>query len=438
MPIKHRSTAFNALSTLVTKFVLLFGGFIISILLARLLGPEGKGIVTAVFVFPLLIASLADMGIRQSAAFYIGKGTYKMSEVISSIGFLWIISSVSATLITLIYYYIGPSSKYPWIILLVALSTIPIKLISEYAKGIMLGQNQISTINIAQLLRLSANFMAVILLVWLLDLGVLGAAIVQVINAATIAVYYLFKVNKYNKISIKKVSPIPKLLFLKGFSFAVVLFVINLNYKIDIMILDYLVSPAEIGVYSVGINFAELLFQIPSAIGMILFAKSTTTKKQNESVERATTMLRIVLPIMLLSSIIIAVFAPFVIRVLYGIDFSEAGNVLRILLPGICFITISKILHPDLAGRGYPLFALKIFLITLVINIILNLFLIPTYGVYGAAISSTISYIIAGFGFGYLYSKRENIPMRNIYILKKSDINLIKKSINRRVSKNRI
>lgn len=435
MSSKQRSTAFNIVSTLGTKFILLFGGFIISIILARLLGPEGKGVITAIFVFPLLIVSLADMGIKQATAYYVGKGIYNISDIISSIAFLWVITSSLSIFLVIAYYSLGPSDQYPWVILIIAVASIPIKLIASYANGIMLGKNRIGTINLSQLLRLSANFISVLLLVWLFDLGVLGAALVQIIIALTIAIYYLVKVSSYHRIKFKPISPIPKLLFLKGFPFAAVLFIITLNYKVDILILDRMVSATEIGVYSVGVNFAELLWQIPAAVGMVLFAKSTTTKNQQDSVERSTMILRLVLPVIVVVSIFIALFAPGIIRILYGVDFTEAGNVLRILLPGVCFITVSKVLHPDLAGRGYPLFALRVFIVTLVINVVLNIFLIPVYGIYGAAMASTISYIIAGIGFGFVYSRKEKLPMKNIFILKKLDIYRVKEIITKRVLK---
>src|SRR5690625_3423897 len=101
MKEKTRSTAYNIIMTIATRFILLFGSFFISILLARLLGPEGKGIMTAVLVFPLLIASLADMGIRQSAAYFVGKKEFKLSDIISSISFLWIITTLGSMLLVL-------------------------------------------------------------------------------------------------------------------------------------------------------------------------------------------------------------------------------------------------------------------------------------------------------------------------------------------------
>ena len=426
MQEKQRSTLFNIMTSLFTKFFLLFGGFIVSVITARLLGPEGKGIITAVFVFPTLIISFADMGIRQSTAYFIGQNKYRLSEVISSIAFLWIITSLGSIIIVLIYYSIVMSNSYSWTILLIATSSIPLKLIEQYSRGILLGRNQISIINASEIIRLITNFSAVVLLVWIFDLGVVGAAIVNILISLSVAVYYMYYISKYGKFEFKPIGDIPKQLIFKGFSFAIALFIINLNYKVDIMILERMVNSSQVGIYSIGVIFSELLWQIPSAVGMVLFAKSASTKSHLSSVERSTRVLRIVLPIILIVSLFIALMAPLVIRIFYGVEFVGASNVLRILLPGVFFITISKILHPDLSARGYPLYALKIFSISLIINIVFNLILIPYYGIYGAGISTSISYMIAGLGYGYIYAKKEKIKIRDILFLNKGDIKFIK------------
>lgn len=435
MKEKTRSTGFNIVMTIATRFILLFGSFIVSIVLARLLGPEGKGIMTAVLVFPTLIASLADMGIRQSTAYYVGRKQYSLNDIISSISFLWLITTAGSMVSVLLYFYFGPSNHYSWDILIVALLIIPFKLIENYAKGIMLGRNQIGVINFSQIIHLIANYIFVFLFVWILDLNVLGALIAQVGISFTVATYYLIKVIPYGKIRFKPIKPIPRKIFFRGFSFAIVLFIINLNYKVDIMMLDYMVPSSDIGIYSVGVNFAELIWQIPSAVGMVIFSKSTTTVKQMDSVQRATSILRLVMPVMALAAIFIAILAPIVITVLYGNAFSESGNILRIMLPGVVFITISKVLHPELAGRGYPLFSLRVFVVTLILNIVLNLMFIPSFGIYGAAVTSTICYILAGLGFAFMYSKREGIPMKSTFILTKKDMDFVTNQIRNSMKK---
>lgn len=426
---KKSGTIFDIFSTLVTRFIILIGSFLVSVMLARLLGAEGKGAIAAILVFPQLVISLGDLGIRQSLAYFIGKKLYDNKDIISSIVFLWVLSSLILVGTVFIYFSINLSSRYPWPFLLIALSTIPVGLIIQYSKGVMLGSDNISSINIAQLIQVLFNILTILILVWILKLDVLGALIAQLIYQFIVTIYYIGKINKHYTINLKPVPPIPKELFKKGISFAIVLFVINLNYRVDIMILDIMVSTSEVGVYSVASNIAQLLWQIPSAIGMVLFAKSATTNLQVSSVNRATTIVRFVLPIMVLAGIFLGFLGPLIINILYGAEFIKASNVLMILLPGIIIITISKILHPDLAGRGYPLFSLSLFILTLAINIVLNLILIPIYGINGAALSSSISYTIAGFGFALAYSKKEKIALSKILFINFQDIRFLQHRI---------
>jgi Na+-driven multidrug efflux pump len=95
-------------------------------------------------------------------------------------------------------------------------------------------------------------------------------------------------------------------------------------------------------------------------------------------------------------------------------------------MPGVIALVISKVLHPDISGRGYPLYAWKAFVFPLILNIILNFILIPIYGIYGAAISSTVSYVIGGVLYAYLYSKREKLFIRDLLIINKKDLEEIK------------
>ena len=85
----------------------------------------------------------------------------------------------------------------------------------------------------------------------------------------------------------------------------------------------------------------------------------------------------------------------------------------------------------DLAGRGKPWISMKAMLPALLLNIVLNLVLIPQYGANGASISSTISYTIAGLLFLFFYSKEVQIPIDQILSFKKSDfdplINILNK-----------
>ncbi|WP_198508993.1 oligosaccharide flippase family protein [Bacillus sp. FJAT-44742] len=417
------STSFQVVTTFGTKIIILFGSFIISVILARLLGPEGKGIVTAVFVVPNLIITLADLGIRQATAYHIGKKLYKTEEIISSVMIVWLIASLLSLAVAVTYYTTGSVQSYGWLIITIALITIPLKILSKYFQGILQGQIKIGTFNISELLSFFVNLLGVLLLVWLFNLDIIGAALVQLLMGIVMLVYLTIVITKKFKITFKYNKEVSKSLFNHGIKFALALFILTLNYRVDIIFLEQMTSPESVGIYSIGTNLSELIWKLPAAMGMVLFAKSASSKVGDEKTYlRAVKLLRMSMPLLLCICLLLWIMAPFLVSVIYGEEFISSVEVIRILLPGIFVIVISKILHPDLAGRGFPLYAFWVFVGPLILNIILNLILIPKYGMSGAAWASTISYSLGGLLFGIVYSRKEQIPLRTVLFLQLSDI----------------
>lgn len=419
---KQRGTGFHVITTFGTKLIVLFGSFIVSVILARQLGPEGRGIVTALFVVPNIVISLADLGIRQASAYFIGRKIYSVKNVLSSSLFLWLITSIFSVIIVLIFYSLGSIEFYGWLLIITALVYIPVKLLMIYLTGVIQGVQKIGSINIKELIIFFVNLLGVIILVWLFDLGVFGAAIVNLLVAIAGTLYFLLTIRKIEVIKIKYIKPIPQKLFSKGITFALALFIITLNYRVDILILERLVSSAEVGIYSVGINVAELIWQLPAAISIVLFARSANSKSDQEAHNRSAKLLRITLPILLLTCLIFALISKYFVTIIYGQEFQQSAVVINILLPGVLIIVISKILHPALAARGYPLYGLLVFIGPLILNIVLNLIWIPSYGVNGAAWASAISYSIGGLAYGIVYSRKAGIKLRDLLFIKKKDI----------------
>ncbi len=71
----------NTSITLVTRIVSLGLGIVISILLARILGPENRGIYALIILIPSFAFMFSNMGINSSTVFYMGKGTYPPHKV---------------------------------------------------------------------------------------------------------------------------------------------------------------------------------------------------------------------------------------------------------------------------------------------------------------------------------------------------------------------
>lgn len=420
-----RSTTFGISTTFICRVLVLFANFLVAVLLARWLGPDGHGVVTAIFVIPTLIMTLADAGIRQSTAYFIGQNKYATETVVSNLTIIVLFTSLISIIVASGTFYFQFGSKYGYLILVIALLTIPINLMAQYSKGVMQGKDRISNINISELIKIAAHLVGIIVFVWLLNMGIVGAILAQLLMASTFMAYSLYVVSQESKITYNFNVNVTLNLLKKGVAFAIALFLLQLNYRIDILFLETLTSSKEVGLYAVGTKIAELIWQIPSAISLVLFSKSAISKTNSDAVLRTVRLVRVVLPILFILSLLLWFMAKILVGTLFGQEFIESGIVVRYLLIGIFTMVVVKLLHADLAARGYPLFIFWIALLALIINIISNLLLIPKYGMYGAAIGSTISYSIAGLTITIAYARKEKIWISEMLILKNSDLKIL-------------
>ena len=126
-----------------------------------------------------------------------------------------------------------------------------------------------------------------------------------------------------------------------------------------------------------------------------------------------------------LSSIVLGILAPWVIKLLFGDEFIPSAPVLVYLIPGVLLLTIFKVLNMDLAGRGKPWLSMKAMVPALVGNIVLNIFWVPEFGAKGAAVASTLSYSLAAILFLGIYSKEVNIPIREMLRYRRNDFKFV-------------
>lgn len=427
--VKKRNTTKDIALTFMTKIIYLGGSFIVSVILARLLGAEGKGVVTALFVVPNILISLADMGIRQSAAYTIAQKKYTLQEVFSSSLLLWGIASFISIILLAVYYALPFTTSYHWGLVFIAIMLVPIKILDTYYYGIHQGLQEIDAMNIRHIISFMTRLVTVILLVWIFQTGVFGAAFATLISAVTVGIYSYWILKDRIKFKIQRLPELPEKLFHQGIQFAVALFIITLNYRIDILILEQLVSASEVGQYSVGVGLAELIWQLPNAIGTVLFSSSANSKTDHEAAVRSARLLRVSLVFLIFTGILFVLNSQWLVPLIYGAEFQASSQVIDRLLPGILLVVIIQVLHASLSGRGYPLVGVKVFIFSIIVNVVLNFLFIPSMGINGAAYASSISYAIGGFGYAWLYAKKEKLSLKELLVIQKEDVALIKKNI---------
>src|SRR5690554_327961 len=312
----------------------------------------------------------------------------------------------------LMYYF--STSGTNLILVILALLPIPFSLFNTYNSGIFLGKNDIKTFNKINWIPSLIGLIGTVLFVMLLKWEVKGAMTASVGGPLFMFFVLLFKNKFLAFFSFKYNWKIIKPMLSLGVVYAIALFVINLNYKVDVILLDKLSNAYELGIYSKGAGITQYLWQIPMLFSTIVFARSAVSKDDKVFSMKVAQLLRVSFLIIGVVSVGLLLFSEWIIVGMYGEQFRESTAVLNYLLPGVLILTIFKVMNMDLAGKGKPWISMKAMLPALIINIAINLILIPNYGAKGAAISSTISYGVAGILFLFFYSKAVGLPIRAI------------------------
>lgn len=409
-----KSKAFNIILSIAT-----------GIIYARILGPTGDGLLAGVLIYPTIFISFSTLGLRQSAVYFIGKDTKPIEQVISSILMVWVITSIfSVTACIFILKFVAGNS-YSVLMIFLAVSAIPFMLYKDYMSGVLLGKNDIK--KFANITWLSGFFRLIgaILFVWYFEMGVLGALIAPVFVGITMSLILTKLVLKYSKLTFSFNKDIIKQMVGLGIVYSISLFIINLNYKADQMLLEYMSSPFELGIYTRGVGLVEKIWQIPLLLGTIIFAGSANAKDSKIYSIKVAKLLRVSLFICFFALSVLALFSSKIINLLYGIEYESSATIIQILAPGILFMVFFKVLNMDLAGRGKPWLALLAMGPSVIINIILNIIFIPKYGSSGVAIASTISYTIAAFLFLFVYSKNTEMTIKEILMYRYDDFSVI-------------
>lgn len=415
----------DALRLITNRFLVMMVSFCTGVVLARSLGAEGRGLIAAVLVYPMMFLSLTEMGVRQSAVFYLGKQLYTDQQVVGAVSTLILVTGTVGALVVAGILLVTGNEGFTPLMVVLAVASIPLTLVKDYSSGIMLGKRLVGQFAKVQRMAEVQRLLMVVLLVWWLALGVVGALTAGLLASLLVASYALWRVSQIAPLRPNADWPVIRALLTKGVVYAVALFVLTLNYKVDIALMERLSSVSEIGIYTIAVGVAQLTWALPQSITTALFSHSATAKDEKAFSRKVARLFRVTVVISLLLVTLLAVAAPILIPLIYGEEFRSSVRPLHLLLPGVFCLLALKVLNMDLAGRGRPNVSLWITVPALLVNVGLNLYLLPRYGARGASVASSISYALAGAGLMGLYSRVTGVRLTELWRYQSSDFDFI-------------
>lgn len=409
--------------TLGSQVIGLATSFAVGVLVARALGPEGKGMLYAIMQVSAILLIVLDFGITTSTIYYLSRGEITAGTAMGTA----VVLSLSLGVVGAPIVYVlltGPLAVVPGVpalAILFAMLILPTSLLAGWMVSISMGVGDMVR-PLWYAIAASATTLTA--------LGVLvatGRATVTLVIATSVAgtVAGILAIVIGLRRQLR-----PLALDLKaararsGFSARVYLTDLSghLHNRQDVLIVGWLAGAAAVGIYSVGTSFAELTWYIPSALCAVIIAKAGRTSVES-GIDYVSRTSRVAIIFMSATILISALAVPWFIPWLYGTAFAPAVLPFFALLPGVMADGVTRILWNFQIAQGRLYWRQSI--ASMVFNIVLVLILVPMWGVVGAALASTVSYFAIGVFVVHRFRRDTGASISDVLVPRFADMTTI-------------
>lgn len=411
----------NSLWMIADRGTNILSAFAWSIILARSLSIENFGAFNAVTASIAILLPVAAFGLNSllNKILLVNKGQDK--NIVLTAFILKIIAGIVCCIIVNLWFYYGSALEFNKVNFVYSL------VILLHSLQVFESLNQAySTSKVVTFSRFITVFIFLIIKVTLYLLNILSLEIALYIQALEFFVYFfllaLISSRKHKKILAQSekltktnFSGNSKIMLSGGFLLILSGVAETINLKIDIIMLTELSSLDSVSIYSVATKFSEAGYFFAAAIATSFFPK--ILKARDDGLEVYYDSLRnLAIKLLIMSGIVFAItliLAYPVIVYLYGVEYLASYKVLAIHLVASFLVYFRAVFSKWLVAEDLFKYSLLTHLCGGVSNVLLNIWLIPLWGYYGAAASTVISYAMSSY-ISLLFFKEPRDYLTNI------------------------
>ena len=434
----------SVFSTQVTMFAM---AFVTSLLVAGILGTDGKGSYVAIVGFPALLSAFAMFGLPSAVNYFAGRGvslhrlivlSYELTALlaVASVVIVWLLlPSLETSILSAacplpkdaaVGVRVGPC-QYDDMLRLI-LVAVPFSFLSAFGGSILYGRQAVKRYNLIQLGTSAFTLGWVIVALWLLHLGVRAAVVGSVIVTVATAVLVMWTVHRLERPEQEQQTTFRKI---AGYSARTYPATLSgyFSYRADTYILQASLASSHksatspLGLYSLAVTMDEALFYVPNAVATLFLPRVAGMSVEESSVMvgrvgRLTTLITIAAGIALIPV------AFFLVKVILP-QYSDCLPAFLVLLPGVVSLSVGKVMTSYIGGRGRPGTIAIGSMISVILNVAANILLIPMFGIVGASLSSLLSYTLQASIAVFFASRLSGQSPLSLFVPGRAEIGLL-------------
>jgi O-antigen/teichoic acid export membrane protein len=423
-----------SLSNILTKALLLPLNFLSLILVSNILGPDDRGKYSFAILLIALGVSIFSFGTNYGTMILVSTRKYQVEQIaISSIISSLLMGCLACLIVMGLWHFhwLGNTGNHfdLFIIAFIGLALI-LHMIQIAISNLLLGDSQFIFLNWVQIVQGVLNPILLISAVYIFSQGIRGGVIsVVLVNLISFLILFIFLLKSYNiswsynKDFLKDKYRIGKKIWIGDMA--------NLaNGKMDQLLLGSLGKSSDLGIYSLAVSLAEMIWIIPDAVNPIFINKIAVLSDEGQK-KRITFRLAKILVysgILLYLLMLVGVIG-FLIPNFLDVKFGNLWIPVLVLAPGMITYIYAKVFSKFFSAQERVDLAAKISIYGACICVLLYLFLIPPYGVVGAALASCLGYISIGIIAIGLYRRYYSNDLSGLWALDISDWKWIRSNL---------
>ena len=409
-------------------------GFLTSIVVARLLGPDGRGLLGVAYSLATIGVAIVSLGVPVAISYYASRRARLMPRLLGSALVYCAFMLVGLLLLALVVSgsgldWLGEAGHLGfW--LLTALLTWAV-LMEYVGQNTLRGRFLYGRTNALLVLSRTAILVTTIVLVALLGLGTQGALVALIVGSG---VYAVGALSSFVRDGLGFSRHVFAAMVRYGWRVQVGRLIQMGNGRLDVLILSAFAPLAQVGVYVVAQVVAELVRLVPTAIGFVAMPAIAQGRGSGPDAGRT---VRLSGTLSLAGVGAVALGAPVLIFVGYGSAFAPALLPLYILLPGTWMFGAGNVMGDVFRGRGRPGLPSILAGVAIVVTVVLDLLLIPPLGTVGAAIASTCAYTVFGVSSAVCLARLEGLSARRRVLADREEMQMLLQTVSGRLARRR-
>ena len=402
--------------TLVARLAIVALGLVGSVIIARSLGPSGRGEYAVAVAVSATAVQIGNLGLHTSSSWAASQRPELVGKLLAN-GVVWSFVvgcalGVAAWMVALAFPAVLP---VPQDLLGLALVSVPFGLAYLVVANLLLGLQKVRNYNTLELSNRALSVAAIGALV------AVGVASPLSTYGAVVAATLLSTVGGAAWIARRRrgVRPDRRVLIefggygLRAYVAALFTFLV---LRIDLLLVQYSLGSLEAGLYSIAVSLADVLYLLPVVVSTLLFPRLSAQSDRRVVWHEARRAVIVILALTSLLGLVAVTLGGPLITLLYGDAFSPATPAFQWLVPAVILLSAHTVLMHYYYAVGAPAVTIYAPLTGAALNVVLNLVLIPVFGIVGASLASCGAYaamlILSWWGFARARPHIESIAGR--------------------------